>query len=526
MLQNNTHHTTLVTHTLGEFLHYITMNINKVKPFQRSKKLEALQSLNVKLANCEIKEYSYDQAGIFATNEITVLAPLITIPLDFVLTRQTVLEYATDKANKSAQEYDFFHDFLFRKADGTVINDDYTGDFPLSDKDILARFLVFQILKCRRGDEKDNWMTWVESLPPLGDMNLPFSWNQEGGDDDGDSIEQLYGSSIYEATRSKLEFLKYRYNKFFQDKELRKSIADFVKSGPAPTINTESNVEVSFNEWVLVESWICSRSLQVLEAPAPPGTKDDEYSLRTGLVPVIDMCNHSDNEANAKYELDPTTGNVMLIPVKPIKKNDQICINYGQDKGAGEMLYTYGFISDRKDAKVATFVVPPVVDEDEEEEGEDGQQKNKEPEDDDEATMVLRAKSKMFGHRPRLFKTFENKDGKVSWESDFVMLLALPASEFSFEKKQESKPDSGPAPTNTVLFRNKPLDFDNVLKSVQWAIDQDEELKEVVEYNSNSMAETLVNQVFLQGLSERIEKKEKVHILVKLEKELLEKIKF
>lgn len=507
------------------------------KSFNRLEKLDALKSWasdnKIELNNCEIKIGDSDGAGLYATADITednASVPFVKVPLNSVLMRRSI--FALAKGNE------FFRNLLFRKADGTKIateefhlddgNADLSADtnsnefyntFPLSNKDILVRFFIFEILTSRRGGPKDLWTTWVESLPPMREMKLPFSWER-------DDIQELYGSSIYEAVLSKLEFLKYRYNRLFEDKKLREEIAEYVQSGPSPQINLEADLELTFQDWLLIESWICSRSLEVLDRPLPDVKEASPDGLRTGLVPVVDLCNHEEVEWNAKYDFDLSTGAVTLIPIKEIKKGDQIYITYGEEKGAGEMLFTYGFIPDGNPlghAKVASFVVPPVIDEDVDE---------KEPiVDEDDATMVIRAKNKMFGTRTRLFRVSQFEPSKpVEWKSDYISFLALPAEAFTFDNSN-SEDDSKPT---SILFHGTAIDLGDVSGSLESVLTG--QVGEAVSHNAKYMAEMLVSGVFIEGLYEKenAQKEEsgtstvsiQTHPLIKLERKLLESLAF
>lgn len=103
---------------------------------------------------------------------------------------------------------------------------------------------------------------------------------------------------------------------------------------------------------------------------------------RTGLalVPVIDMANHASGAAtNAHYDTDGH-GNAVLLTygAHAPRAGQEILITYGDDKGACEMLFSYGFIDPNlatartmfldiaspaddplRHAKTAAFDVPP-----------------------------------------------------------------------------------------------------------------------------------------------------------------------
>ncbi|VVT46403.1 uncharacterized protein SAPINGB_P001196 [Magnusiomyces paraingens] len=520
------------------------------KPFDRSVKLASLadwaKENGIELNNCEIKAEGSDGAGLYATADITAdsKTPIVRVPLDSVLTRRSIFALA--------EKSEFFKDLLYRKADGTPITvasgsspttNEFFEKFPLTSKDILVRFFIYEILTSRRGGPRDRWTSWVESLPPLREMNLPFSW-------DKDDVESLYGSSIYEAVLSKLEFLKFRYNRLFESVELRERISEYVKAGPQPQINLEADVEVTFQDWLLIESWISSRSLEVLEEPS----EEYEENLRLGMVPVVDMCNHDEVGWNSKYELDGETGSVLLIPTREIKRGEEVTITYGENKGAGEMLFSYGFIPagiKTGHAKVATFAIPPIVDEDdddEEEEEEEGGDISKNVDEDDDATIVLKAKHRMFGRRARLLQVRQlDASAPVEWESNFVAFLGLPAEYMSFaEVEEDDESDkngkNGQNGQNgnsepQILYAGHAFDLGDVRGSLEQVFESGSPEGLAAEANAVSLAESLVRGVFEEGLNERTKMAEaeeegparpirENHVLIELEKQLLAQLQF
>ncbi len=219
-----------------------------------------------------------------------------------MLSRDTVIEYA--------QTHEFLRNLLLRDAAGAPISEaELTG---ISDKDVLTRFFISEILTNRRGDNNNNnWDSWVESLPALREMNLPIAWDRQ-------YIEDLVGTSIYDATLSKVNFLKFRYKRFFESAEVRDLVKEYVMSGPAPKLHTESDIELAFKDWVLIESWISSRSLEVFYR--------DQRELCLGLVPVVDMANHDSVNSNAKYELDFDGKVVSLVATDTIAAGTEVLI--------------------------------------------------------------------------------------------------------------------------------------------------------------------------------------------------------
>lgn len=467
--------------------------------WNRSKKLEILgqwaQNEGIKM-HCEIKTGdSADGAGVYAVADAAAGETLVDLPASSVLTRVTVIDHA--------KTHPFLTNLLYRNVKG----EEFSGNESLegiSDKDVLTRFFIYEILTSRRGDapDSDKWLTWVQSLPPVAEMNLPISWDRQ-------DLEDLVGTSIYEATLSKINFLKFRYKKFFESETVRNLVADYVKAGSKPDLTMETNTEITFKDWVLIESWIASRSLEVVDTAT---AESDQKSLCLGLVPIVDMCNHS-YASNAKYELDPETCAVSLVATKPISKGEQVFISYGDEKGSGEMLFSYGFLpsSNVPNARDATFTIPDLIGEDEQTE--------------DEESIVLKAKDRMFGARPRLFKVVQlHPDQSVSWSSDYITFLALPPADFSFATNAGSSDDDADAP-QVVLFRGLEIDFDDLNTSIGNVLEADKDVRD----KANYMAESLVRDVFLADLTDEEGQQlhgQSPHPLVLLERKLLSAVKF
>lgn len=90
---------------------------------------------------------------------------------------------------------------------------------------------------------------------------------------------------------------------------------------------------LSFKDWKVFDAMHRSRSFCF------PG-------IGLAMVPFIDMANHaSGDKMNALYEAD-AEGNALLVLCDgaKLKVGDEITITYGDDKGACEMLFSYGFL--------------------------------------------------------------------------------------------------------------------------------------------------------------------------------------
>jgi hypothetical protein len=102
---------------------------------------------------------------------------------------------------------------------------------------------------------------------------------------------------------------------------------------------------IEFDDWLQVDAFYRSRALEY------PGVGDC-------MVPCIDMANHSSGSGTAAiYEVDDQGNAVLLLrDGKDIEQDDEITITYGDDKGACEMLFSYGFIEDEMQSARELFL--------------------------------------------------------------------------------------------------------------------------------------------------------------------------
>lgn len=91
----------------------------------------------------------------------------------------------------------------------------------------------------------------------------------------------------------------------------------------------------SLQDWVFVDALYRSRALEL------PGTGHS-------MVPCIDMANHaSGDKTGAIYETDSNGDAVLLLrPGINVVSGDEITITYGDEKGASEMVFSYGFLEE------------------------------------------------------------------------------------------------------------------------------------------------------------------------------------
>lgn len=102
---------------------------------------------------------------------------------------------------------------------------------------------------------------------------------------------------------------------------------------------------LGFTDWLEVDAMYRSRALEY------PG-------IGHCMVPAIDLANHESGDGTtAIYELD-SNGNAILAlrEGKVLEPGDEVTISYGDEKGACEMLFSYGFLDHSMTSAEAAFL--------------------------------------------------------------------------------------------------------------------------------------------------------------------------
>lgn len=119
------------------------------------------------------------------------------------------------------------------------------------------------------------------------------------------------------------------------------------------------------------------------------------------MVPCLDLVNHS-SPATAYFD-ESANGEVVLLLREGIKvtKHDEVTIDYGHDKPAAEMLFSYGFIDSKAPANSIVLPVEPMADD-------------------------PLAKAKLFAFRsPPTLKITDSDTGVPQWDAPFVYLMCI-----------------------------------------------------------------------------------------------------
>ncbi|KAF2470099.1 SET domain-containing protein [Lindgomyces ingoldianus] len=283
--------------------------------------------------------------------------PLIMVPKDLILSRQTVDIFA--KSDRHLKE---------------VL--DAVGDFGYKARGAILIFLLMQAtISCP--DIKDIGVLnpFNEYIKFLPDELLPTFWTEE-------EQELLVGTTLRAAVRAKLNSL---LREFDAVRTATESIDWCAKNWW-----DEEEGQLTFEDWMRLDAMYRSRALEF------PGVGDC-------MVPCVDMANHASGDATAAlYETDDSGSGLLLLQEgKEIQKDGEVTITYGDDKGACENIFSYGFLEETMMSAKVMFLDLDIP-----------------------AGDPLRpAKIAVANVAPGV-RIFE-KDGHTAWESDFIWLVAV-----------------------------------------------------------------------------------------------------
>ncbi|KAL8915047.1 MAG: hypothetical protein Q9171_000487 [Xanthocarpia ochracea] len=299
--------------------------------------------------------------GIFAGRSYpsSSAKPIVIVPPHLVLSLETLWIYA--KSDRRLEE-------IFEAV----------GDYSRTARGAILIFLLLQITQdASAGSDRvtvsNPWTEYVRFMPPEG--RLPTLWDE-------DARASAVGTSLQAALNSKLKSLEREFAHF------RNSTASIAWCQTCWWNAREEGL--CFRNWKEVDSMYRSRALDL------PGTGH-------AMVPYIDMANHaSGDDTVALYETD-ADGNAVLVirEGKILKTDDEVTITYGDDKGACEMLFSYGFIANSMTSARELFLNLDVPDDD-----------------------PLKLAKNSIARSPPGLKLFES-GGSVDWESDFVWLVCI-----------------------------------------------------------------------------------------------------
>ncbi|GAW17112.1 hypothetical protein ANO14919_065620 [Xylariales sp. No.14919] len=295
--------------------------------------------------------------GLIAENDLDgkndELPPLLTIPKELILSAAGVEEYA--KENKD-----------FRQLLDAAGRQSLRGDILL----FLLTQLVLSSPDYSGGQGASTaWTQYFKLLP--AQVPVPTLWSES-------ELSLLRGTSLESAISAKLGALTREFNRL---QDATTSLARWNEL-------IEVNESITLRDWILLDALYRSRSLDL------PGSGES-------MVPCLDLVNHS-NPATAYFEENPEGGVVLLLRKEAnVLGQSEITIDYGHDKSAAEMLFSYGFIDPTSTAKSIVLPVESMEDD-----------------------PLAKAKLYAFGCTPSL-KITDSDTGIPRWDAPFVHLMCL-----------------------------------------------------------------------------------------------------
>ncbi|KAI0973984.1 hypothetical protein F4678DRAFT_458772 [Xylaria arbuscula] len=285
-------------------------------------------------------------------NEDNELPALLTIPKGVILSAAGVEDYA--KENKE-----------FRQLLDVAGHQSLRGDILL----FLLTQLVLSSPDYTGGQGATTaWTQYFKLLP--SHVPVPTMWSES-------ELSLLRGTSLESAISAKFAALTKEFD------HIRNATTDLVQW----SVLFENEV-ITLSDWIWLDALYRSRSLAL--------PKSGE-----SMVPYLDLANHS-SPATAYFEENSEDEVLLLLREGAnILAQDEITIDYGHDKSAAEMLFSYGFIDS---AATAQSVVLPV-----------------ESMDDD---PLAKAKLYTFGSAPVL-KISDSNTGVPQWDAPFIYLMCL-----------------------------------------------------------------------------------------------------
>ncbi|KAI1425676.1 hypothetical protein F5Y12DRAFT_354873 [Xylaria sp. FL1777] len=286
-------------------------------------------------------------------NEDDELPALLTIPKELILSATAVEEYA--KENKD-----------FRQLLDVAGHQSLRGDILL----FLLTQLVLSSPDYTGGQGASTaWTQYFKLLP--NDVPVPTLWTEP-------ELSLLRGTSLESAVSAKLVALTKEFNR----------IRDATTSLVQWNVLIETDEAITLSDWILLDALYRSRSLAL--------PKSGE-----SMVPCLDLANHS-SPATAYFEENSKDEVVLLLRQGAnVPVQDEITIDYGHDKSAAEMLFSYGFIDPVSTAKGIVLPVESMEDD-----------------------PLAKAKLYVFGSAPTL-KITDSDTGIPQWDAPFIHLMCL-----------------------------------------------------------------------------------------------------
>ncbi|KAH5102908.1 hypothetical protein HBI46_078770 [Parastagonospora nodorum] len=283
--------------------------------------------------------------------------PLLIVPKDLIISRANIELFA--RADRHLRE---------------VL--EAIGEFGRTTRGAVLTFLLVQATICCPDVKNIGVLNpLTEYIKYLPDELLPTFWSEE-------EQELLEGTTLKPAVRAKLNSLLREFESVRTATESIEWCAKYWWD--------EDHGMITFEDWMLVDAMYRSRALEF------PGTGDC-------MMPCVDMANHASGDATAAlYETDDDGNGLLLLREgKTVVEGGEITITYGDEKGACENIFSYGFLEDGVSSAKVMFLALDVPDDD-----------------------PLRPAKVFVSTAAPGFRIFDKEDS-VGWESDYVWLVVI-----------------------------------------------------------------------------------------------------
>ncbi|KAH3951728.1 hypothetical protein HBI56_080050 [Parastagonospora nodorum] len=283
--------------------------------------------------------------------------PLLIVPKDLIISRTNIELFA--RADRHLRE---------------VL--EAIGEFGRTTRGAVLTFLLVQATICCPDVKNIGVLNpLTEYIKYLPDELLPTFWSEE-------EQELLEGTTLKPAVRAKLNSLLREFESVRTATESIEWCAKYWWD--------EDHGMITFEDWMLVDAMYRSRALEF------PGTGDC-------MMPCVDMANHASGEATAAlYETDDDGNGLLLLREgKTVVEGGEITITYGDEKGACENIFSYGFLEDGVSSAKVMFLALDIPDDD-----------------------PLRPAKVFVSTAAPGFRIFDKEDS-VGWESDYIWLVVI-----------------------------------------------------------------------------------------------------
>ncbi|KAF3490762.1 SET domain-containing protein [Arthroderma uncinatum] len=262
--------------------------------------------------------------GLESTSDDSDLEPeiLIKVPPDLILSLLRVEIHA--KSDKCLREVLEATTSFGKKSRGAIL---------------IFLLLLITHTSVEKGEHvgiSSPWTEYIKFLPAV--YELPTFYTLE-------ERELLRGTSLEPALDTKMQSLAREFDRL---RDSTFNIPWCQKDWWHPETG-----QIGFEDWKVVDAMYRSRAMDL------PGTGD-------AMVPCIDMANHAAGDKTlARYETDPEGNAVLQLQWgQRLSEGEEVTITYGDNKGASEMIFSYGFIDQGVSSAQQIFLDLDIPDDD------------------------------------------------------------------------------------------------------------------------------------------------------------------